>query len=74
MVCWYSVEAFQGISQDQLDFFTLTVGETTYNSNARMYGLGNATYLAKFFWYGAFAPLPVDPVTPPSDNEANPEL
>ena len=63
--CWYAIETPLGISQAQVDFFKLTTGGKTYDSNARVTGLGSDAYTAKFFFYGAFAPTPTDPA--PSD-------
>jgi len=65
-VCWYALETPLKISTAQAAFFKLTVDGTTYDSNARVTGLGSDLYTAKFFWYGAFAPEPTPPVTPVS--------
>jgi len=65
-VCWYAIETPLKISTAQRDFFRLTVDDKTYDSNARMTGLGSDAYTAKFFFYGAFSPEPTQPV--PSDS------
>lgn len=65
-VCWYVVESPQGISQGQVDFFKLILGEYRYESNARDTGLGSDAQTPMFFWYGPFAPVPHPRPDPPS--------
>ena len=68
-VCWYALETPLSISQEQIDFFKLTYESKTYDSNARNTGLGSESYTTKYFWYGAFAPIPT-----PKQQSANTEL